>query len=260
MIDSDWTVTKAWQGSAVEQTFSSLEQVFQVKGKTITKDQLSEVILFEKCGKRFYIKRYTSAGKGLRKYLGKSRIRAEWENMLFFHQLGIPAANVVAYGEERKTGIFKKGALITEELENTTDLAQIANQDSAKLKDPTWLHPIINQVAGIARKLHSNRFIHTDFKWRNILATDSRPPQVYLIDCPAGYQWPQLFCGQMVARGKIKDLACLDKVAKYNLSRTQRMRFYKLYLFGDIKASHIKLSLNQKNEVRCILRFFEGRE
>ena len=260
MIDLDWTVTKVWHESAVKKAFSSLEQVFQINGKKITKDKLSEVILFKKAGKRFYIKKYTSAGKGLRKYLGKSRIRSEWENMLFFYQLCIPTANVVAYGEERKAGIFKKGALITEELKNTTDLAQVANRDSSKLKDPAWLYPVISQIAGIARKLHRNRFIHTDFKWRNILATDSKPPRIYLIDCPAGYQWPKLFCGKMVARGKIKDLACLDKVAKYNLSRTQRMRFYKLYLFGDIKANHTSLSLNQKNQLRCILHFFDGRE
>ncbi|WP_263081131.1 lipopolysaccharide kinase InaA family protein [Endozoicomonas sp. Mp262] len=252
-----WNVTEPWQGTAIATVFGSLDRVFQLSGKTITKDALSEVILFEAADTRFYVKRYTAAGKGLRKYLGKSRIRAEWENMLFFHQLGLPAAKVVAYGEERRGGLFVRGALITEELKATTDMARLAHQHDARLKDPKWLYPVLQQIAEIAKTLHRARFIHTDFKWRNILVTGDSHPQVYLIDCPAGYQWPQRCCGKPVARGIIKDLACLDKVAKYHLSPSQRLRFYKWYCFGNVKQ---KLSVAQKQQIRRIVAFFEGRE
>ena len=49
-ITPDWTVTKTWQGTAVEQAFKSLDVVFKLQGKVITKDELSEVILIELSG------------------------------------------------------------------------------------------------------------------------------------------------------------------------------------------------------------------
>jgi hypothetical protein len=52
----------------------------------------------------------------------------------------------------------------------------------------------------------------------------------------------------------VKDLACLDKVAKYHLSRTQRLRFYLQYRDRE------RLSAADKCKVRRIVKFFEGRE
>ncbi|MCK9261607.1 MAG: heptose kinase, partial [Azoarcus sp.] len=52
----------------------------------------------------------------------------------------------------------------------------------------------------------------------------------------------------------IKDLACLDKVAKYHLTRTQRLRFYLDY------AQKNRLDALDRKRVRHILRFFDGRE
>ncbi|MNF08441.1 hypothetical protein D3C80_2088680 [compost metagenome] len=52
----------------------------------------------------------------------------------------------------------------------------------------------------------------------------------------------------------VKDLACLDKVAKYKLSRTQRLRFYLQY------RGRQRLNAADKRRVRQIVRYFEGRE
>jgi len=51
-----------------------------------------------------------------------------------------------------------------------------------------------------------------------------------------------------------KDLACLDKLAKYHLSNTQRLRFYKQYRQCD------RLDSADKKRIRHVVRFFEGRE
>jgi hypothetical protein len=51
-----------------------------------------------------------------------------------------------------------------------------------------------------------------------------------------------------------KDLACLDKVAKYTLSRTQRLRFYLQY------CGRQHLNAADKRRVRQIVGYFEGRE
>ncbi|MEN8687176.1 MAG: heptose kinase, partial [Desulfuromonadales bacterium] len=52
----------------------------------------------------------------------------------------------------------------------------------------------------------------------------------------------------------IKDLACLDKVAKYQLSQTQRLFFFKEYT----QRKH--LSAADKTMIRKILPYFQGRE
>ena len=52
----------------------------------------------------------------------------------------------------------------------------------------------------------------------------------------------------------IKDLACLDKIAKHHLSRSQRLAFFKLYLGKQ------RLDRMDRKQLRAILNFFKGRE
>jgi len=109
---------------------------------------------------------------------------------------------------------------------------------------------ISKQVARCARVMHSKRFAHGDFKWRNILVSKGDKPEIYLIDCPDGKFWIPPF----LQYRKNKDIACLDKVAKKVLSRTQRLRFYLDYL------GKTHLTKKDKRHLRHILRFFRGRE
>ena len=77
-----------------------------------------------------------------------------------------------------------------------------------------------------------------------------RDPKLFLIDCPTGSFW----WGPLLRYRIIKDLACLDKVAKYKLSRSQRLRFYLRY------RGRVSLNDSDKRRIRQIVRFFEGRE
>ena len=74
--------------------------------------------------------------------------------------------------------------------------------------------------------------------------------RLYLIDCPTGAFWH----GPFLQRRIVKDLACLDKVAKYQLSRTQRLRFYLQY------CQRKRLVDKDKPRIRQILNYFQGRE
>ena len=56
------------------------------------------------------------------------------------------------------------------------------------------------------------------------------------------------------ARGVIKDLACLDKIARQILSRTQRLRFYYYYIGANALQS------KHKKQVKKIVNFFSGRD
>lgn len=241
-----WVLEPAFSQLAKE--FGSLDAVFALQGERITKDPLSEVIRLELGGVRYYVKRYWGAGKGLRRYLGRPRVKAEWQNLKCFGKWGIPTAQIVAYGLERKLGAFVRGALITRDLQGAEDLAALAQRRDARLSDPHWVDAISRQLARATRALHDHHFTHNDLKWRNLLVNESA--ELFLIDCPSGSFW----WGPALRYRIIKDLACLDKVAKQQLSRTQRLRFYLQY------RGRARLNDSDKKRLGKIIGFFEGRE
>lgn len=234
--------------AALAGDFGSLDAVFALQGERITSDPLSEVIRVERDGVRYYVKRYHSAGKGLRRYLPRPRIRAEWENLALFAEWGIPTAEIVARGLERRAGAFVRGAMITRELPGTINLWILDYQQDPRLRDRRWVDGVSRQLAASTRRMHDQRFAHNDLKWRNLLVDEQG--RLFFIDCPTGSFW----WGPLLDYRIVKDLACLDKVAKYHLSRSRRLRFYLQYRGRE------RLSANDKRRLRKILAFFEGRE
>ena len=254
---SSWWFDPELNGGVAGRAFADLEQVFSLTGERITGDSLSEILRLEREGRRYYVKRYSGNGRnarkrwfGLRQWLAPQRVRKEWQNLLLFRHWGIPTARLAAYGIERRAGGFRRGALVTEEIPDTTDLAQLAQRRDPRLRDRRWVAEVSAQVARIARRMHEAGFVHNDLKWRNVLVTNGDAPVVYLIDCPSGGFW----WGPFLQYRIVKDLACLDKVGKYHLTRGQRLRFYLDYAGRD------RLNAGDKRRVRRIVGFFEGRE
>ena len=241
-----WYLDPAYAGLRAE--FGDLAGVFALEGKRLTRDPLSEVVLIERDGVRYYVKRYWGAGKGLRRYIGRPRVKAEWQNLKNFAKWGIPTAPIVAYGLERKGGAFVRGALITRELEHTRDLALMAKKGDERLRDAGWVDGVSRQLARATRALHDHHFAHNDLKWRNLLVNEQA--DLFLIDCPTGSFW----WGPFLRYRVIKDLACLDKIASKVLTRSQRLRFFLQYRGRE------RLSSGDKRRVRQIVKFFEGRE
>lgn len=223
---ADYVMKNTWQltdtSGQLVNIFGDLDAVFALQGQKITHDKMSDVIRVEFDHIQYYVKRYTSAGKGIKQFIGKPRVQGEWENLQWFAQWGIPTANLIGFGFEKKWGLFHRGAIITQEIPNTIDLAQIADQPS--LLNTRSIKKISTQLAKITRILHAHEFIHNDLKWRNILIDDQQ--QVYLIDCPLGDFWS----GELLNYRIVKDLKTLDNRAKKHLSRTQRMRFFLDYV------------------------------
>ena len=183
----DWTLNPDYATGEAVCPFSDIDRVFALDGELITHDSLSRVLRVSIDGKRYYVKRYTGSGKnrtrrwfGLRRWLGPPRVRAEWQNLLTFRAWGIPTATVVAYGLERRCGAFTRGAVVTEEIPDTMDLAQMNYRNDPRLSDRRWVAEVSRQIADIARTLHAARFAHNDLKWRNLLV-DGRST-VYLIE------------------------------------------------------------------------------
>ncbi|HXR01755.1 MAG TPA: lipopolysaccharide kinase InaA family protein [Pseudomonas sp.] len=234
--------------AALADDFGSLDAVFALQGERLTRDPLSEVIRVERGGVNYYVKRYVAAGKGLRRYLGRPRVKSEWQNLKRFAKWGIPTAEVVAWGLERKGAAYDRGALITRELPRTEDLSELARFNDARLDNRAWVERISQQVASYTRTMHDHHFTHNDLKWRNLLVDDQST--VFLIDCPNGAFWVSFMLRYRIT----KDLACLDKVAKYHLSATQRLRFYLQYRGRE------RLNESDKKRIRHVVSFFEGRE
>lgn len=245
---SDWRVLPGADAAAAAR-FASLDAVFALEGEIIAMDSITRTVRIEAGGRRYYVKRYHGLGKKpLRRWLGTPRVQLEWENLERFADWGIPTARLVAHGLERQGGLFARGALITEEIPGATDLARLVRTQSPATKSQSWWHGVSAQVADIARRMHGRRFAHGDLKWRNLLVDAAG--KVYLIDCPSGgFWWPPFLEFRIV-----KDLACLDKVAKRHLSRTQRLRFYLDY------AQKKKLDGGDKRRIRQIVDFFSGRD
>lgn len=213
-----------WLAPQAQAGTGSLDAVFALQGRRVARDPQAEV-LHVAGPPALYVKRYRSAGKGLRRWLGRSRARAEWENLQLFERLGIPAPVLVAAGEERRRGRFLRAALVTLEVPGARDLAAIATTDPQRFSDAPWREAVAAQLAAHLRALHGAGFAHGDLNWRNVLVAGD-PPRVYLLDCPAGRRW----WGPLLQRRRARDLAQLDKLARHLLPRTARLRFFKRYL------------------------------
>ena len=246
-----WKIIPEYKNTALADLFKHFDDAYCYEGEFITKSPLSQVYKVTLDGKNYYLKKYNISRKKIQRYLGQSKIRTEWENLLWFQQLNIPAAKVVAYGQETRGWVTHRGILITEELVNTSDLANIADNYKQLLQQKDWAARVSHQIADAARLLHQHSFAHNDFKWRNIMVDIKADfPQIYLIDCPSGMKWYKPFLEFRI----IKDLACLDKRAKYELSNKQRLAFYKDY------AQCRKLTAKDKVRIRKIVKFFHNRE
>ena len=245
-----WTLNPEYATGVSGRLFADLDSVFALEGDLVSTDPISTVHRVWVGNRYYYVKRYTGAGKNLRRYIGRPRVQAEWENLLHFHAWGIPSATVVGFGLERRDGAFHRGALITQELSGTADMANIAKNRDPRFLCKRWVTHVSRQIAHATRMMHDQNFAHNDLKWRNILVDEKPFPDVYMIDCPGGNFW----WGPMLKYRIVKDLACLDKLGKRVLSRTQRLRFYLDYIEKPC------LSPDDKKQVRAVLNFFKGRE
>jgi tRNA A-37 threonylcarbamoyl transferase component Bud32 len=241
-----WTITDNFTNTPAAALFASIDAVFELEGEKITGAPISEVIKVNCNNKNYYVKRYTSPGGMLSKWFGSSRILGEWKNLVFFQKIGISTPPIVAYGETGNNNY--RGCVITEEVNNTVDLSVLAETNAPELRNKQWLNHVSQQIADAARKMHQQEFAHNDLKWRNILVTKEALPTAYFIDCPVGRFW----WGPFLQHRIIKDIACMDKVAKFKLSRTQRLRFYLQY------QQKSKLDINDKKVLKKIVHYFDG--
>jgi tRNA A-37 threonylcarbamoyl transferase component Bud32 len=252
LMTSNWQLCE--KSEAERLAFSSLATTWQSHGEVINDNLMSRLTLCRINDKNYYVKAYKKRGKSFRRYIGRSRIRAEWENIQLLEDLGIPTLRLVAYGEENGLLGAHTGAMVTEEITDVRDLAELVSTGEFSKRTGRWVSEAMNKLAMMVQVMHRHKFIHNDLKWRNILVSLGDKFEVYIIDCPTGRSLGGAFLAPFFERGVIKDLACLDKVGRGALTRTRRLRFYMQY------AGQKKLNAEHKMKIRKILAFFRGRE
>lgn len=201
--------------------FSTLDGVLTLQGESITQAKTRDLIRYVAADKSYFIKRYWTSGKRLRRYMLRSRARAEWENIQFFHTLQIPAPHIIAYGEARKGVRYEGGAFIMEALPPVQPLDVLLAEG---ILSPLQKRNVLKQVALGMSVLHAHRFVHGDCFVRNFLiGTDDQ--RVYFTDCPRGrFMW-----GPFLTYHKRRDLRSFYMGAKSWLSRTEMLRMYLTY-------------------------------
>lgn len=162
-----------------------------------------------------------------------SKARCEFLNYGVFDRLGLRCAEAIACGEQRDgLGRLQRAFIITRAIANAQSLIEFAQPhrlNRAAGETRVRRRSVLEQVAGMTRRIHAAGFHHHDLVWRNILVTleADGAPQVWWIDCPRGgfdrwSPWRQ--------RKRLKDLASLDKLASQHCTRTERLRFLCAYL------------------------------
>jgi len=235
----------------IQKIFQNIAEVLSLKeGTLVSSSSVSRVIRYSYDNKNYYIKHYFSRGKGLRKFFGRSKWKAECDNLIFCHALNIPVPTLIAYGS--KNHFFRNfhGIIITEEVPDAIDLKKIAMHHPHIFEKKIWRREIIKIIATYVSLLHQHHFMHYDLQWRNILVTTSiREPKVYLFDMPSGR-----ICKYFFSRMLKRDFFNLYKSAVIFLSRTDQLRFYLMYYSIE------RLTKKDKYIIKSLIAYYRRKE
>jgi len=178
---------------------------------------------------RFFLKVYAYSGLWrLRTVFIPARAGREFRNLKRMAALGFRVPEAVAWGQERTLGFLSTSFLMTRAIENAVDLRTVIERPgSSPLPDAKERRRLIEEFARTLRRAHEERyFIHTLRAKNLLLGRDGDRWTLSVIDVPfAGIGRYRVFPGW----GKVRDLAVLMKWARQLLSRTDRMRFARLY-------------------------------
>ena len=242
------------ENEAERRAFSSLAVAWESGGEQINDNGMSRLTRCMVGDKYYYVKAYKKRGRRLRRRIGRSRVRAEWENVEIIASLGIPTLRLVAYGEENGPNGRHAGVMVTEEVPNVSDLGMLVETKQLEKHGKLRVAEMMEKLALLVRLMHQHKFVHRDLHCRNVLVSLGEKVEVYIMDCPAGRQITNPILAPYLNRTMLKDLACLNRVGKQAFTRTRRLKFYMRY------AGLEKLDVEHKTRIRKILAFFKGRE
>jgi hypothetical protein len=180
---------------------------------------------------RFHLKRYRYPDWGKsRGLLGRGTLfgtapeLAEFKNLAFLREKGIPAVRPVAAAAVTSGLRLVAHALLTEHVPDAPDLARrLSTPGDPVAADVGVRHRVAELIGRNIFRMHSEGFVHRDLFARNVLVrVDEDGPAVWFCDCRRGGP-------PGMGRKAVDDLASLDGDLKGRWSRAARVRVVRTY-------------------------------
>ncbi len=180
---------------------------------------------------RFFLKIYAYSGLWrLRTIFIQARARREYRNLKALAELGFDVPEAVAYGQERCLGFLSDSFLLTRAIERAVELRALIDRPGEApfpLPGPAERRRLIEDFARILKGAHEKRFFLHTLRSKNLLLShDGKRHRLHVIDVPFAGIWRWRLFPQA---GRVRDLALLMKGARTLLSRTERLRFARIY-------------------------------
>ncbi len=199
--------------------------------------------------KKYWITKQSQLWSGFWRgtFLGRSKVRQEFENLVRLRGWGLDAPAPVAYGEDRRGRWLVRSFLITESVVEPVPLDVFIRDYLPSLptaENRRARRELVQRLADYTRRLHRHRFVHHDYFWRNIILTGRGLNHFFLIDAHRGGVWKPW--AEQASRAK--DLATLDAPAPHFFRRTERLRFFLRYV------GHSAMTSDDKGLIRHALK------
>lgn len=204
----------------------------------------------------FYLKRYLYPRwrKRLRGALrgtvvGTHRGLAEYRALQTMRRLGVPAIRPVAYGTRRIGPFLKACFLITEEAPESVNLTTFARQIASGDASVGYSRrtALCRALAGQVARMHAAGFVHGKLFWRNILVREpvGGEPELFFLDARPPRRLERIGASRQLRR---EDLSHLAASALPFTTRTDRLRFMRVYAGGKVRARDLR------RDIEVILR------
>ncbi len=179
--------------------------------------------------KQVYLKQYLyrSTWDFIKHFVRSSRARRAFKASLMLERNGFEAPVIVAIGERKSTFLDRENFLVTIEVEGAKHIYQFLLESSGNLttKQLRGKRELIRAFGRIVGKMHKAGILHGDLKVVNVLARkDESGWRFFFIDnerTKKFYRLPTWL--------RLKNLVQLN-MFRDNISRTDRLRFFKAYL------------------------------
>lgn len=211
-------------------------------GKLVQESKTTQIYRVPFDGGCFYFKRYRlPSHKTWRYFLRPSKAAGEWFGLEAFRKIGIEAAQVVSFGEERILGRLDKAYIVTLGINDAVNMEDFASDTWQSMPGPEKdrvYRSIRSKLFDQIQLAHRHGLFHRDLHWRNILLYP---------DSQGGYDTCWIDCPRAVRRRlfqkyyRMTDLSCLSRLALNYLNRSERYRALALFIEGEPVSNVRKL-------------------
>lgn len=198
---------------------------------------------------KFHLKRYRYASWGTAKgllgrgtFFGTAPEVAEFKNLAFLREKGVPAVRPVAAAVETRKGLLVAHALITEHVPGAIDLAKRLATAGDPARDlPRTRRRLAELLGRHIHRMHLEGFVHRDLFARNVLVSvdEEGDPSLWFCDCRRG--GPPSF-----RRKAMDDIASLDADLVDRWPATDRLRALKAYAGGKADVHGWEKALSKR--------------